>query len=108
MDSNLSGDAVDFAERRDESFPQAGQPVRASWTARLRNVDRRQSNAMGQRRSSAGSRASYALLISQSAMAQRSRATSALPGSPVHFGTLIAKETKKWGKVVRFAGIKAD
>jgi tripartite-type tricarboxylate transporter receptor subunit TctC len=33
---------------------------------------------------------------------------SALPGSPVDFGKLIANETEKWGKVVKFAGIKAD
>jgi tripartite-type tricarboxylate transporter receptor subunit TctC len=32
----------------------------------------------------------------------------ALPGSPADFGKLIAEETEKWGKVVRFAGIKAD
>jgi tripartite-type tricarboxylate transporter receptor subunit TctC len=31
-----------------------------------------------------------------------------LPGSPVDFGKLIADETEKWGKVVKFAGIKAD
>jgi tripartite-type tricarboxylate transporter receptor subunit TctC len=31
-----------------------------------------------------------------------------LPGSPVEFRTLIANETEKWGKVVNFAGIKAD
>jgi tripartite-type tricarboxylate transporter receptor subunit TctC len=29
-------------------------------------------------------------------------------GSPEDFGKLIATETEKWGKVVRFAGIKAD
>lgn len=29
-----------------------------------------------------------------------------LPGSPVEFGRLIADETEKWGKVVKFAGIK--
>jgi tripartite-type tricarboxylate transporter receptor subunit TctC len=28
--------------------------------------------------------------------------------SPADFGTLIANETEKWGKVVKFAGIKAD
>ena len=33
---------------------------------------------------------------------------TALPGSPVDFGKLIAEETEKWGKVARFAGIKAD
>jgi tripartite-type tricarboxylate transporter receptor subunit TctC len=33
---------------------------------------------------------------------------SALPGSPADFGKLIAEETEKWGKVVKFAGIKAD
>jgi tripartite-type tricarboxylate transporter receptor subunit TctC len=33
---------------------------------------------------------------------------SALPGSPVDFGKLIAKETEKWGKVVKFVGVKAD
>ena len=33
---------------------------------------------------------------------------TALPGSPADFGKLIAEETEKWGKVVRFAGIKAD
>jgi tripartite-type tricarboxylate transporter receptor subunit TctC len=31
-----------------------------------------------------------------------------LPGSPEDFGRLIADETEKWAKVVRFAGIKAD
>jgi tripartite-type tricarboxylate transporter receptor subunit TctC len=31
-----------------------------------------------------------------------------LPGSPADFGKLIADETEKWGKVVKFAGIKAD
>jgi tripartite-type tricarboxylate transporter receptor subunit TctC len=32
----------------------------------------------------------------------------ALTGSPSDFGKLIAEETDKWGKVVKFAGIKAD
>jgi tripartite-type tricarboxylate transporter receptor subunit TctC len=32
----------------------------------------------------------------------------ALTGSPADFGKLIADETEKWGKVVKFAGIKAD
>jgi tripartite-type tricarboxylate transporter receptor subunit TctC len=31
-----------------------------------------------------------------------------LPGSPAAFGKLIADETEKWGKVVKFVGIKAD
>ena len=30
-----------------------------------------------------------------------------LPGS-ADFGKLIADETEKWGKVVKFAGIKAE
>jgi tripartite-type tricarboxylate transporter receptor subunit TctC len=30
-----------------------------------------------------------------------------LPGSPATFGKLIADETEKWGRVIRFAGIKA-
>jgi tripartite-type tricarboxylate transporter receptor subunit TctC len=30
-----------------------------------------------------------------------------LPGPPATFGKLIADETEKWGKVIRFAGIKA-
>ena len=30
------------------------------------------------------------------------------PGSPADFGKLIADETEKWAKVVKFAGIKAD
>jgi tripartite-type tricarboxylate transporter receptor subunit TctC len=33
---------------------------------------------------------------------------TALPGSPADFGKLIAEETQKWGKVVKFVGIKAD
>ncbi len=33
---------------------------------------------------------------------------TALPGSPADFGKLIADETEKWAKVVKFAGIKAD
>ena len=32
----------------------------------------------------------------------------ALTGSPTEFGKLIADETEKWGKVVKFAGIKAE
>jgi tripartite-type tricarboxylate transporter receptor subunit TctC len=31
-----------------------------------------------------------------------------LPGPPATFGKLIADETEKWGKVIRFAGIKAE
>ena len=31
-----------------------------------------------------------------------------LPGSPADFGKLIAEETEKWGKVIKFSGIKAD
>ena len=31
-----------------------------------------------------------------------------LAGSPADFGKFIADETEKWGKVVRFAGIKPD
>jgi tripartite-type tricarboxylate transporter receptor subunit TctC len=30
------------------------------------------------------------------------------PGSPADFGKLISEEVEKWGKVVKFAGIKAD
>jgi tripartite-type tricarboxylate transporter receptor subunit TctC len=33
---------------------------------------------------------------------------TALAGSPADFAKLIADETEKWGKVVKFAGIKAD
>lgn len=31
-----------------------------------------------------------------------------LPGSPADFGTLIAGETEKWGKVIRAANIKPE
>jgi tripartite-type tricarboxylate transporter receptor subunit TctC len=30
------------------------------------------------------------------------------PGSPADFGKLISEEAEKWGKVVKFAGLKAD
>jgi len=30
------------------------------------------------------------------------------PTTPADFGKLIADETEKWAKVVKFAGIKAD
>jgi tripartite-type tricarboxylate transporter receptor subunit TctC len=30
-----------------------------------------------------------------------------LAGSPADFGKIIAEETEKWRKVIRFAGIKA-
>ena len=33
---------------------------------------------------------------------------TAMPGPPAGFGKFIAAETEKWGKVVKFAGIKAD
>jgi tripartite-type tricarboxylate transporter receptor subunit TctC len=33
---------------------------------------------------------------------------TALPGSPADFGKLIADETEKWAKVIKFMGIKAD
>jgi hypothetical protein len=32
--------------------------------------------------------------------------STALPGSPGDFRKLIAEETEKWGKVVKFADIK--
>jgi tripartite-type tricarboxylate transporter receptor subunit TctC len=32
----------------------------------------------------------------------------ALGGSPADFGKLIADETDKWGKVIKFAGIKSE
>ena len=31
-----------------------------------------------------------------------------LPGSPAEFGKLIADDTEKWGKVVKFAGMKPE
>jgi tripartite-type tricarboxylate transporter receptor subunit TctC len=31
-----------------------------------------------------------------------------LPGSPAEFGKLIADDTEKWGKVIKFAGIKPE
>ena len=31
-----------------------------------------------------------------------------LAGSPADFGKLIADETEKWGKVIKFAGIKPE
>jgi tripartite-type tricarboxylate transporter receptor subunit TctC len=34
--------------------------------------------------------------------------TTVFPGSPAAFGSFIAQETEKWGKVVRFAGIKPE
>jgi len=33
---------------------------------------------------------------------------SLLPGSPAEFGKLLADETEKWGKVVKFSGAKPD
>jgi tripartite-type tricarboxylate transporter receptor subunit TctC len=33
---------------------------------------------------------------------------SLLPGSPADYGALVASETEKWGKVVKFAGAKPD
>jgi len=32
----------------------------------------------------------------------------AMPMTPIAFGKFIADETEKWGKVVKFAGIKAE
>jgi tripartite-type tricarboxylate transporter receptor subunit TctC len=31
-----------------------------------------------------------------------------LPGSAADFGRLIAEDTEKWGKVVKFAGVKPE
>jgi hypothetical protein len=31
-----------------------------------------------------------------------------VPGSPADFGKLMAEETEKWGKVIRFANIKPE
>ena len=33
---------------------------------------------------------------------------TALPGSPADFGKLVADETEKWAKVVKFSGAKPD
>jgi hypothetical protein len=29
-------------------------------------------------------------------------------GSPAEFGTIISEATEKWGKVIKFAGIKVE
>jgi tripartite-type tricarboxylate transporter receptor subunit TctC len=34
--------------------------------------------------------------------------SSVLGGAPADFGRLIANETEKWAKVIKFAGIKPD
>jgi tripartite-type tricarboxylate transporter receptor subunit TctC len=31
-----------------------------------------------------------------------------MPGSPADFGRFIADEVQKWGKVIKFAGVKAE
>jgi hypothetical protein len=31
-----------------------------------------------------------------------------LPGSPAEFGQMLAEEGAKWGKVVAFAGMRAE
>jgi hypothetical protein len=31
-----------------------------------------------------------------------------LPGSPAEYAKLVADETAKWAKVVKFAGVKAN
>jgi tripartite-type tricarboxylate transporter receptor subunit TctC len=31
-----------------------------------------------------------------------------MPGTPAEFGTFLASETDKWGKVIRALGIKAE
>jgi len=33
---------------------------------------------------------------------------SPIAGSPADFGKLIADETEKWGKVIKYAGIKPE
>jgi tripartite-type tricarboxylate transporter receptor subunit TctC len=50
-----------------------------------------------------------AMLADQKARARFSElGASLLPGSAADFGKLIADETEKWGKVIRFAGIKPE
>jgi hypothetical protein len=34
--------------------------------------------------------------------------STVVAGSPADFGKLVADETEKWAKVVKFAGLKAD
>jgi hypothetical protein len=31
-----------------------------------------------------------------------------LPGSPADFGKLVAEDTEKWGRVMKFANIKPE
>jgi hypothetical protein len=38
----------------------------------------------------------------------KTRGGSGIAGSPADFGRLIAEETEKWAKVIRFAGIRAS
>jgi hypothetical protein len=34
--------------------------------------------------------------------------STVIPGSPADFGKLIAEETEKWAKMIKFAGMKAS
>ena len=49
-----------------------------------------------------------ALPIPRSKARLANHGSTALSGSPADFGNLLASETEKWAKVIKFAGIKPE
>ena len=100
-------------DHRDALGGAAGRPDRGRIRAGLRGerlVWRRRAEEHADRRSSTSStrRSTPASPIPRSRRGLPTLAAPCLRGSPADFGKLIADETEKWGKVVKFAGIKPE
>jgi len=72
-------------------------------------VRRRRAEGNTRRRHQQAQQGDHAILADPKAKARLADlGASLLAGSPADFGKLVADETEKWGKVVKFSGAKPD
>jgi hypothetical protein len=88
---------------QNQAQPELHATVNSQYNAKFRNMQRFES-----RRPSLAVRSPSAKLLAGEAVNRwfADLGGTVLPGSATDFSKLIADDTEKWGKVIKFAGIK--